>query len=53
MTNAEPWRDYEHTQSLGHVGARESGTMRDPYGHPAQVDDLEHGIVKRVSLDIR
>ncbi|KAI4255593.1 MAG: hypothetical protein L6R42_006651 [Xanthoria sp. 1 TBL-2021] len=52
-SKAEPWQDYEYTQSLGHVGARDSGTTRDPYAQSAGVEDLEHGIVKTVSLDIR
>ncbi|KAL8754929.1 MAG: hypothetical protein Q9199_003991 [Rusavskia elegans] len=52
-SKAEPWQDYEYTQSLGHVGARDSGNTRDPYAQSAGVDDLEHGIVKTVSLDIR
>ncbi|KAI4100195.1 MAG: hypothetical protein LQ339_005601 [Xanthoria mediterranea] len=52
-SKAEPWQEYEHTQSLGHVGAREAGTPRDPYASSTRVDDLEHGIVKTVSLGFR
>ncbi|CAL8579990.1 hypothetical protein XPA_005723 [Xanthoria parietina] len=52
-SKAEPWQEYEHTQSLGHLGAREAGTPRDPYAPSTLVDDLEHGIVKTVPLDVR
>ncbi|KAL8871188.1 MAG: hypothetical protein Q9174_002929 [Haloplaca sp. 1 TL-2023] len=44
----EPWQDHEQTQSLeSHQGTR------DPYTHPGRGEDLEHGIVKTVSLDVR
>ncbi|KAI4218099.1 MAG: hypothetical protein L6R36_009126 [Xanthoria steineri] len=52
-SKAETWQEYEHTQSLGYAEAQEPGTPRDPYAQSARVDDLEHGIVKTVSLDIR
>ncbi|KAL8851457.1 MAG: hypothetical protein Q9221_003636 [Calogaya cf. arnoldii] len=40
----EPWQDYEHL--------RDSGTKSDLYARDGR-DDLENGIVKTVSLDIR
>ncbi|KAL8994020.1 MAG: hypothetical protein Q9169_005899 [Polycauliona sp. 2 TL-2023] len=45
----EPWQDDARTlSSEGPLGG-----SRDVYGHSGRPDDLEHGIVKTVSLDIR
>ena len=49
----ERWHDYQHTQDLGHVETSELGAAGDSYPQQNCQRDLEHGIVKTVSLDIR